>query len=172
MILITLKGGIIIETKVKLNHFGYAEDLTGIQMKKYLNTHYFSSYLKNPDFVYALLYSRGYIRKSHSVSVESVYITNLTEDDRKYSWRRSPKPEKYIRYTRCSYDDGTNCVVLETNNQRLTLKNLIKRFKVNFDCVVVYRGIDQNRTISNNGIYRYINKKLVSIELLSPFEGF
>ena len=49
-------------------------------MKKYLNMHYFSSYLKNPDFVYALLYSRGYIRKSHSVSVESVYITNLTED--------------------------------------------------------------------------------------------
>lgn len=141
-------------------------------MKKYLNTHYFSSYLKNPDFVYALLYSRGYIRKSHSVSVESEYITNLTEADIKYSWRRSPKPEKYIRYNRYAYDDGTNCVVVETNNKRLTLRNLLKRFKVDFDCVVVYRGIDQNRTISNNGIYRYINKKLVVKELLSPFEGF
>lgn len=165
-------GGIIIENKVKLNHFGYAEDLTGVQMKKYLTVHYFSSYLRNPDFIYALLYSRGYIRKSHSVSVDSVYITNLTEADIKNSWCRSPKPEKYISYNRYSYDDGTNCVVLETNNKKLTLKNLIKRFKVDFDCIVVYRGIDKNYMISNNGIYRYKNKNLDAIELLSPFGGF
>lgn len=164
----------IIENKVKLCNFVSFKDDKGMKLKNYLSLYYISKYLDNADYIYALLYSRGYIRISNSVQVESAYITNLTEADKHFTWRKKPKPEKYIRYYHYTFDDGTNCVVFKTNNKKLTPEKLIKRFKVDFDCIVVYLGENPNYWTFYDGIYRYINRNLIAIEILkfNPFAGF
>ena len=170
-----LKVVIIIEKKIKLNHFGYKKDIFNEYQKNYLRSFYFARYLGDADFVYALLYSRGYVHKSDSAYVDSIYITNLTEADKVYSWRKKPKKEKFISFFRYRFDDGSSCVVIITNKKKVKLQNLIKKFKVDFDCTIVYRGIsylDAGQYISNEGIYQYINKEFVELETISLFDNF
>lgn len=113
---------------------------------KLLSSKVFKTHYHNVDYAYTLLLQEGYVHKSAEVVVSKSVIKR--KDGCLYC--------KHYRY-----DDGTECVVIYgVYLPDKTLVECLKAFKVNFNCVVLFK-VDSEA----DGLYLYKDKKAIKVKL-------
>ena len=128
------------EETIKLKVFS----ISGID--KLLSSKVFKTHYHNADYVYSLLLQEGYVHKLAEARVCKAVIKRKDEC-------------LYCRHYK--YDDGTECVVIYgVYLPDKTLAECLKAFKVNFNCVVLFK-VDSEA----DGLYLYKDKKAIKVKL-------
>lgn len=113
---------------------------------KLLSSKVFKTYFHNADYAYTLLLQEGYVHKSAEAIVRKGVIK---------------RKDQCLYHKHYKYDDGTNCVVVYgIYLPDKTLAECLKAFKVNFDCVILFK-VDSE----TDGLYLYKDKKAIKIKL-------
>lgn len=113
---------------------------------KLLSNKVFKTYFHNADYAYSLLLQEGYVHKS----VEAVVNKSVIK-----------RKDQCLYHKHYKFDDSTNCVVIYgIYLPDKTLEECLKAFKVNFDCVVMFK-VDSE----GDGLYLYKDKKAIKVML-------
>lgn len=113
---------------------------------KLLSSKTFKTHYHNVDYAYTLLLQEGYVHKSAEAVVSKRVIK---------------RKDKCLYCRHYKYYDGTECVVIYgVYLPDKTLAECLKAFKVNFDCVVMFK-VDSEA----DGLYLYKDKKAIKVKL-------